>query len=350
MDSEREFATVQTKPDYHEILKYMERIRKQRGEDCRFVCGYEAGCLGYSLHNQLRAHGVDCIILAPSTMPQEKGKRIKTDPRDAAKIAKCLAFHLYSPVYVPDAEDDAVKEYIRMRDDVNADLKRTKQQIIAFCTRHGFCFEGKTYWTRTHLKWLETLVFENDLYKEVLQEYLILYYTLAEKVDIYDARIEELSHTERYEEKVQKLRCFKGIATHTALSLLVEVGDYNRFRSAQHFASYLGLVPGESSSGEKQVRTGITKAGNSHLRWLLVESANSYSRGAVGKKGGVLKAKQEGNTPEVIAYADKANERLQRKYYKLALRSRHNIAKTAIARELACFVWGKMTGNISNAA
>lgn len=158
MDSEREFATVQTKPDYHEILKYMERIRKQRGEDCRFVCGYEAGCLGYSLHNQLRAHGVDCIILAPSTMPQEKGKRIKTDPRDAAKIAKCLAFHLYSPVYVPDAEDDAVKEYIRMRDDVNADLKRTKQQIIAFCTRHGFCFEGKTYWTRTHLKWLDGIV------------------------------------------------------------------------------------------------------------------------------------------------------------------------------------------------
>lgn len=258
MDSEREFATVQTKPDYHEILKYMERIRKQRGEDCRFVCGYEAGCLGYSLHNQLRAHGVDCIILAPSTMPQEKGKRIKTDPRDAAKIAKCLAFHLYSPVYVPDAEDDAVKEYIRMRDDVNADLKRTKQQIIAFCTRHGFCFEGKTYWTRTHLKWLETLVFENDLYKEVLQEYLILYYTLAEKVDIYDARIEELSHTERYEEKVQKLRCFKGIATHTALSLLVEVGDYNRFRSAQHFASYLGLVPGnrpaERSKYEQELR------------------------------------------------------------------------------------------------
>ena len=281
---------------------------------------------------------------------KKKANGSKTDPRDAAKIAKCLAFHLYSPVYVPDAEDDAVKEYIRMRDDVNADLKRTKQQIIAFCTRHGFCFEGKTYWTRTHLKWLETLVFENDLYKEVLQEYLILYYTLAEKVDIYDARIEELSHTERYEEKVQKLRCFKGIATHTALSLLVEVGDYNRFRSAQHFASYLGLVPGESSSGEKQVRTGITKAGNSHLRWLLVESANSYSRGAVGKKGGVLKAKQEGNTPEVIAYADKANERLQRKYYKLALRSRHNIAKTAIARELACFVWGMMTGNISNAA
>lgn len=338
MDSERELATVQTKPEYREILKYMDRIRKQRNEDCRFVCGYEAGCLGYSLHNQLRAHGVDCVILAPSTMPQKKGKRIKTDPRDAEKIAKCLAFHLYSPVYVPDAEDDAVKEYIRMRDDANTDLKRTKQQIIAFCTRHGFSFEGKTYWTQTHLKWLETLAFENTLYKEVLQEYFRLYYTLTEKVDIYDIRIKELSHTERYEEKVRKLCCFKGIATHTALSLLVEVGDYNRFRSAQHFASYLGLVPGESSSGEKQVRTGMTKAENSHLRRLLVETAQTYSRGGIGKKGATLKAREDGNALKIIAYADKANERLQRKFYKIAFRSKHNIAKTAVARELACFV------------
>jgi len=183
-----------------------------------------------------------------------------------------------------------------------------------------------------------------------LQEYLILYCSLAEKVAVYDTRIEELSHTERYEEKVRKLCCFKGIATHTALSLLVEVGDYKRFRSAQHFASYLGLVPGESSSGEKQRRTGITKAGNSHLRRLLVEAANSYSRGAIGKKGATLKARQNGNSPEAIAYADKANERLQRKFYKIAFRSKHNIAKIAIARELACFVWGMMTGNISNAA
>lgn len=349
-DSDRSFATVQTKPDYHEVLKYMERIQKQRGGNCRFVCGYEAGCLGYSLYHQLTGCGVDCVILAPTTMYSEKGKRIKTNPRDAENIARCLAFNLYSPVHIPTTEDDAVKEYIRMRDDVKADMKRAKQQIIAFCTRHGFNYEGKSYWTQTHLKWMETLAFENDLYREVLQEYLIIYYTLAEKVDICDARIEELSHTERYEEKVKKLCCFKGIATHTALSLLVEVGDYNRFSSAQHFASFLGLVRSESFSGEKQVRTGITKAGNSHLRRLLVEAANSYSRGAVGKKGTILKDRQDGNIPEVIAYADKANERLQRKFYKIAFRSKHNIAKTAVARELACFVWSMMTGNISNAA
>lgn len=349
-DSDRGFATVQTKPDYHEVLKYMERIQRQRGGDCKFVCGYEAGCLGYSLYHQLTRCGVDCIILAPTTMYSEKGKRIKTDPRDAENIARCLAFNLYSPVYVPTTEDDAVKEYIRMRDDVKANLKRTKQQIIAFCTRHGFSFNGKSYWTQKHLNWLESLVLENALYKETLQEYLILYYTLDEKVAIYDKRIEELSHLDRYEENVQKLGCLRGIATHTALSLLVEVGDFQRFRTAKHFAAFLGLVPGESSSGDKQIHTSITKAGNTHLRRLLVEAAHVYSRGTVGKKGTTLRSRQEGNSSEIIAYADKANERLQRKFHRIAFRSKHNIAKTAVARELACFVWGMMTGNISNAA
>lgn len=222
-DSDRGFAVAQTEPDYRQVIKYMERVQKQRGEECKFVCGYEAGCLGYSLYHQLTRCGVDCVILAPSTMHQEKGKRIKTDRRDAENIARCLAFSLYSPVYVPTTEDDAVKEYIRMRDDIKADLKRVKQQIIAFTTRHGFAFDGKSYWTQKHLKWLETLVFEHPLYKETLQEYLILYYMLDEKVAVYDTRIEEMSHLEHYEENVQKLCCFRGVAAHTALSLLVEV-------------------------------------------------------------------------------------------------------------------------------
>ena len=126
-DSDRGFAVAQTEPDYRQVIKYMERVQKQRGEECKFVCGYEAGCLGYSLYHQLTRCGVDCVILAPSTMHQEKGKRIKTDRRDAENIARCLAFSLYSPVYVPTTEDDAVKEYIRMRDDIKADLKRVKQ-------------------------------------------------------------------------------------------------------------------------------------------------------------------------------------------------------------------------------
>ena len=349
-EDDKVYATVQVKPEYTEILKYINRVRKQRGEDTRFVCGYEAGCLGYSLYHKLTDHGVECVILAPSTMAETPGKKIKTDKRDAEKIARCLAYHQYKPVYVPDEEDDAVKEYIRMRDDVKAHLKETKQQIIAYYTRHGFQFDGSSHWTQKHLNWVESLQFENSIHQEVLREYLTVFYDLSEKVAVYDARIEELSHSERYAENVGKLCCFSGIATHTALSLLAEVGDFSRFRSAPQFAAYLGLVPGEHSSSDKQHRTGITKAGNSHLRRLLIESAHCYSRGAVGKKSKAQKERQAGNSPEVIAYADRAVDRLKRKYQRIALHSRANIAKTAVARELACFVWGMMTGNISATA
>lgn len=349
-EDDKVYATVQVKPEYTQILKYMNRIRKQRGEDTRFVCGYEAGCLGYSLYHQLTDHGVECVILAPSTMAEAPGKKIKTDKRDAEKIARCLAYHQYKPVYIPGEEDDAVKEYIRMRDDVKAHLKETKQQIIAYYTRHGFQFDGSSHWTQKHLNWVEKLQFKNSIHQEVLREYLTVFYDLSEKVAVYDARIEELSQSERYAENVGKLCCFSGIATHTALSLLAEVGDFSRFRSAPQFAAYLGLVPGEHSSSDKQHRTGITKAGNSHLRRLLIESAHCYSRGAVGKKSKAQKERQAGNSPEVIAYADRAVDRLKRKYQRIALHSRANIAKTAVARELACFVWGMMTGNISATA
>lgn len=142
---------------------------------------------------------------------------------------------------------------------------------------------------------------------------------------------------------------FKGVSTHTALLCLLKSAISTVFGLLNTFPAYLGLVPGESSSGEKVIHTNITKAGNSHLRTLLVESANSYSRGVVGKKSKVMKDKQGGNSPEIIAYADKANERLHRKFYKIAIRSKKNVAKTAIARELSCFVWGMMTNHISRA-
>ena len=164
-----------------------------------------------------------------------------------------------------------------------------------------------------------------------------------------DKRIEELAAGEEYAENVHKLSCLLGIKTQSALSVLTETGDFNRFGSAQQYASYLGLVPGEDSSGKDQARLGITKAGNRHLRMLLVEAAQNYGRGKPGYKSKQLKKRQEGNPPEVIAYADKANERLRRKYYRMVLsyNKRTNVAKVAVARELACFIWGMMTGNVA---
>ena len=140
-----------------------------------------------------------------------------------------------------------------------------------------------------------------------------------------------------------------GIKTHSALSIMVEVGDFKRFSNAQKFASYIGLTPGEDSSGDDITHLGITKAGNSHVRRLLIEASQCYSRGAIGRKSKTMELRQRGNAPEVIAYADRANERLRRKYYKMVLKNskKVNVAKAAIARELACFIWGMMTENIS---
>ena len=135
--------------------------------------------------------------------------------------------------------------------------------------------------------------------------------------------------------------------THTAMALLSEVGDFNRFESAERFAAYLGLVPRDHSSAENGKHLGITKAGNAHLRRLLVESAHCYTRGKIGYKSKALAARQKGNSPQVITYADKANERLRRKFYRLSSHTKHNIAVTAVARELACFVWGMMTDHLS---
>ena len=338
---------------YSKVLNYIEAMRFHYGNDVLFICGYEAGCLGFTLQRQLASHGVKCDILAPTTMPQPKGKKIiKTDKRDAKNIARCLAHHDYSPVHVPTEQDEQTKEYIRMRDDHKLALKKIKQQILAFCLRHNYRFDGTScHWTQAHLKWLYSLKPEG-LYEDILKEYLLTYEQLTEKITRLDQRIEELASEEPYKEKVARLSCFIGVKTATALAVLTEVGDFKRFASAPQFASYIGLTPGEDSSGDKSRRLGITKAGNRHVRMLLVEAAQSIARGRIGFKSKALKSRQEGNPPEIILYADKANERLRRRYYRMVLRNnkKPNVAKTAIARELACFMWGMLTDKIGSSA
>jgi len=349
-DKERDLLQYKQamKPDYKMILKYLEQVRKLYPEEIEFECGYEAGCLGYTLYHQLTGHNVKCVILAPTTMGITNNNRIKTDKRDAGNIARCLAFHTYNKVHIPTAEDEAVKEYLRMRNSQKKASKIIKQQILALVLRQGYRFVGgRNYWTKRHVAWLYSLDLGGIL-QETLGEYLITYENLTDKVKRLDKRIEELASGERYCEKVKKLSCLLGIKTHTALSVIVEIGDFKRFCKAEKMAAYLGLVPGEDSSGGKKIRKGITKAGNIHVRKLLVESAQSYTKGAVGYKSIILKRRQRGNTPQVIAYADKANERLRRKFYRMTLKNNigRNTAATAIARELACFIWGLMTDNI----
>jgi transposase len=348
---EKDEASHQQKigADYRLILKYLGSMRGVFGEDTEFVCGYEAGCLGFTLYRQLTDLNVKCIILAPTTMMAEQGrKRIKTDKRDAVLIARCLAYHTYHAVHIPTEQDEQIKEYIRMRDDHRLALKKDKQQILSFCLRHGFQYtETNSRWTQAHINWLRKLELEG-LYQETMAEYLMTFDRLTEVIERLDKRIAGLAEQDTYRSNVKKLTCFMGVKTQTALAVLVEVGDFNRFARAENIAAYIGLVPGEDSSGGDKQRLSITKAGNTHVRRLLIEAAQSYSRGVVGYKSKALKERQEGNPPEVIAYADKANTRLRRRYYHMILQNgrKANVAKTAIARELMCFMWGMVTGNI----
>lgn len=347
IDTDKGSYIRKTSANYREILKYLEFLRTVYGYDTKFICGYEAGCLGYSLYHNLTKCNVNCVILAPTTMLEQKSRRrIKTDKRDAELIARCLAQHNYSSVHIPTTTDNKIKEYLRMRSDHKLALKRVKQQINSFCLRHDCHYERK-YWTQLHRKWLKSLDLK-DTFRETLDEYLLTLTYLEDKITRIDNRISEFASMDEYKESVKKLCCFIGIKELTALSIIVEVGDFNRFSSAEKFASYLGLVPGEHSSGENQVYLSITKAGNSYVRTLLTEASQNFNRGRLGEKSRVLRIRQKGNTPQVIAYADRGNERLRSRYFHFVLgkNKKPNIAKTAVARELACFIWGMMSNHM----
>ena len=348
---DRIFGEVQVAPDYKAIICFIETLKIKLGfyDDYSIECGYEAGCLGYTLYHQLTGAGIKCVILAPTTMLTQQGQRIKTDKRDAHLIAQCLCYGGYHPVYIPTGEDNAVKEYIRMRDDHKQAHKKVKQQIHAFVLRHGHQYTG-TKWTIKHVTWLRKLELE-PMYRETLDEYLASYEEQEAKIERYDKRIEEIAAEERYQKNAKDLGCFLGIRTHTALSLIVETGDFKRFAKGNTYAAFLGLAPGEHSSSKNVNRLGITKAGNAHLRCLLIEAANGICKGAIGHKSKELRSRQAGRSAEVIAYADKANTRLRSKYYRMIRHGKKkNVAIAAVARELACFIWGMMTGNISIAS
>ena len=315
------------------------------------VMGYEAGCLGFSLQRDLTANGYNCVILAPSTMAVSPlGRSVfKNDKRDAKAIAKCLADHNYAKVFVPDIGDNAVGEYIRMRDDAQDFVVVIKQQICSFCHRHGFHYSAGAHWTAKHYKWLKSLTFEHEVLRENLNERLLLLEKLEEKVALYDQRIQEYSESKQYQEKVKKLGCFIGMGTNTALAFVTEIGDFSRFKSSAEFSSFIGLVPGEHSSNGNGPGMGITKAGNGHLRKMLILASQSMCRGSVGAKSRELKRRQKGMSEEVIDYADRGNERLRRRYYRLIQKGKcRNVAVTAVARELACFIWGMMNDHIDS--
>ena len=226
-----------------------------------------------------------------------------------------------------------------MRNDHKENLKTVKQQICALALRHGFFFSAAK-WTASHLKALREFDLP-DVIREALNEYLATYGQLTAKIASFDARIEEFSRKPSYDTPVSRLACFCGISRARATTIIVEVSDFARFAKPQHFAAFPGLVPGEQSGGEGIHRTSLTKAGNCHLRKEFIEAAQSICRGKVGYKSKAPAARQKGNPPGAIAYADKANERLRRKYYRMISKGKNrNVAVAAVARGLCCFVCG----------
>lgn len=334
------------------ITRYLEKTRKDfnLGADCQFVLGYEAGPTGYGLCRSLQKKHYDCIIMAPTTIRKASGERTKTDRKDAQLLATTLACDSYKRVYLPDPEDEAVKEYTRARNTLAKHLKKAKQNLLSFLLRIGMPYPGgRRYWTGKFNDWLDALDFKDKRLKYAFQTYRQEVRDLESKLSLMDSEIEVIADEPRYQEKVDKLVSFQGIQTHTALSLACEIGDFSRFPTPGEFSSFLGLVPGQDSSGQRIQYNRITKSGNTRLRLLLIEAAKGIKNSNPYKKSKRILMRQKGQSPETIAYADKGSKRIKAlmRHLEVSAKKNCNIATTAGARELSCFVWGMMTGNIN---
>lgn len=331
------------------VIKYLESVEKEFGEDTLFVCGYEAGPTGFGLYRDLQKAGYSCVVMAPTSLKHSANQKIKNDRVDAKFLAKTLFTKDYSSVNVTTEQEEAIKEYCRMRLSLKAELKKAKLVMQSFLLRLGKVYtEGKT-WTVRHREWLQKVHFEEEYLNEAFNEYMISINTYENRIKSIENRLTEIAQDKCIKEKVEKLVCFCGIETVSAVSIVSKVGDFNRFEKAYHFSNYVGLTCGEESSGKKEQRLGITKTGDKELRRLLTESAKSIKQtNSQGRKSKRLRDRQKDKDPLVVAYADKCRQRLKNKITHLELRGKSpNVATTAAARELACFIWGMMTNHIA---
>lgn len=319
-----------------------EAVRKligQLGKDSHLEVCYEAGPTGYWLYRLLHKMGISCMVVAPSLIPVRQGDRVKTDRRDALRLAQLLRAGELTRVWVPDEDDEALRDLVRARKDAKEDLVRVRNRMSHFLLRHNCIFPGGVKkWTKKYREWLDTLKWENPAAQVAFQEYL---HNLTE-VEGRIARLEQAIHTEAVESKhapvVQALQTMRGVKEVTAVALVAEIGKFSRFQNPKQLMAYAGLVPIESSSGLSRWQGGITKTGNAHVRWLVTESGWSYRyRPAV--KGDILR-RQQGQPPQVQDIAWKAQNRLHRKYIGMVSRGKPSgVAVTGVARELLGFIW-----------
>lgn len=304
------------------------------------VCCYEAGPCGYVLQRELeREDRIRCMVVAPSLVPRKPGQRVKTDRKDARHLLGQLRAGELTEVYPPSPEDEAARDLCRYRDQVRRDLMRCRHRISKMLLRRGVVYRAGKNWTKRHREWLDGVRFDEEAAQAVLDHMLVELTQLEQRKKNLDGRLEELASTDQYREAVGWVRCFRGFDTVGAMILAAELFAFFRFRSPRHLMSYLGVVPSEHSSGESHCRGGITKAGNSYLRRILVEAAWHYRH--LPKVTKTLAARRQGQPAWAIEIAEKAQHRLHRRYRHLALARRKNRNKVnvALARELVGFLW-----------
>lgn len=314
------------------------RVLRTLGDLSTIHCAYEAGPTGYGLHRQLTSKGVKCDVIAPSEMPQKKGKRVKTDRLDAMAIAHHLRSGNLVPICVPDEEIEAMRDLTRGREDAKLLEKSAKHRLSKFLLRQGRRYGGKTTWTNTHLDWIRKQAFAHEAQDLMLREYLTtLEQARAQVARLTDA-VERLAKTSRLAPLVAAFRAMRGIDTITATGIAFELVDLKRFPSAPKLMGYLGLVPSEYSSGSSRSQGGITKSGNKRVRRLLVEAAHNNRFSPM--KTIRLRKRQEGVSPEVIDISWRAQERLHHRFRTLTMRGKEKkCIVAAMARELAGFIW-----------
>ena len=316
----------------------LDRLARKLGHDgvsLRFC--YEAGPCGYRIQRRLSARGHDCVVVAPSLIPKRAGDRVKTDRRDAASLARLHRAGELTAVWVPDAGHEAMRDLVRARLDAVHALRRARQQLSGFLLRQG-CHYGRAAWTKLHRRWLAGLTFEQAVHHLVLEDYVQGVEAAAARRDRLTAQIAALLPEWTLAPVVAALQTMRGMALVNAATLIAELGDLSRFANPRQLMAYLGLVPSEYSSGASVRRGGLTKAGNSAARRLLIEAAWCYRFPA--RVSRELLLRQEAQPKPIREIAWKAQLRLCARYRRLARTGKPaNVVTAAIARELAGFIW-----------
>lgn len=330
-------------PRYFGMIPYtvesIKKLVKNLGDPKHLRVCYEAGPTGYGLYRLFISMGIECEVIAPALIPKKPGERVKTDRRDAINLARLFRAGELTSVYVPTEEDEALRDLVRAREDAKEDELRAKHRLTKFLLRHDIRPpKGLGKWTTRYCQWLVTLKFDHSASRVVYEEYMHQLTEIQQRLKRLEEEIQRQATDGVHAPMIQALQTLRGVAVITAASLVAEVGSFQRFSSPKQFMAYAGLVPSESSSGELRRQGKITKAGNRHVRRLLIESAWSYRYQPAVK--GKLKKRQEGQPPELLQISWKAQTRLNKKYFRLLSRGKvAGKAITAVARELTGFIW-----------